>query len=130
MTTTTIAIFSEYQGLPLPELPFPTELSMGSSGRLDYPDVFYRNVKVFETDPEKRKVISEIYVSKGFTLETDHITSVIPNVGEIHAYDRLVSWKSARMFALGRSKKLKKANPEKSNGSNCRYSIYSQGVGR
>ena len=87
---TIVAIFSEYRGLPLPELPFPTELSVASCGKLDCPDVFATNVKVFESDFEKRQLISRIYISNGFILESDHIISKFPNGKEVHSYDRLI----------------------------------------
>mgnify|MGYP001363768387 CR=1 FL=1 len=86
--STEIFTYQEYKGPEIPNLPFPAfhrkaEAKMPE----DFPDIYQKNVKVFERDLEKRKVILETFLASGFTLLADHLT---PNGTIVEEYDRLV----------------------------------------
>lgn len=77
--TTEIFTFQEYSGPSIPSLPFPIFYRKAENKMPDdFPEIYRKNVKVFERDLEKRKIILDTFLANGFTLVADHLTFTFP----------------------------------------------------
>jgi len=98
----TIFLFKEYCGRQLPCLPFEMPVEQSSTtttpSSSEIEQILQHNVKVFETDKEKRQLILQVFTDAGFLLVADHITTIIKYKDKdkkvvmktIHTFDRLV----------------------------------------
>ena len=91
-----VAVFHEYDGAPLPDLPFAQRVSTCSDHISKLTDsetlrrVYRTNVKVFTTDPQQRAVIREIYEHCGFVLEQDYVQVTFRDKTVKRVYDRMI----------------------------------------
>lgn len=91
-----VAIFNEYNGLPIPnstnELKFRVE--RGAPTNPPFFELQKVNVKVFAKDECERKLIKELFIDNGFLLDTDHITTTYKRADNstytVCTYDRLI----------------------------------------
>lgn len=89
--TTEIFTFQEYKGPEIPSLPFPVFFRKAENKMPDdFPEIYQKNVKVYERDKEKREIILAAFLAGGFTLLADHLTFKYPNGTVVEEYDRLV----------------------------------------
>lgn len=73
-----VAIFHEYNGLPIPDYPsseIKFEIDRGVPLKSRFFDLQKTNVKVFTKDENERKIVKELFISNGFVLVADHIFS-------------------------------------------------------
>lgn len=98
-TTCTVMIFNEYDGLPIPVLPFEYKVDRVNRpmpvNTKECESIYRTNVKVFEKDSLKREKIMAIFLQAGFTFVTGRLVTVHKNknTGVITNYiceDRLI----------------------------------------
>jgi hypothetical protein len=87
--TTEIVLFNEYIGKCIPSLPFDNIIKKHENKMPDDSPVYKNNIKIFEKDIEKRKIIIDIFTKAGFILLYDCTTHTINNK-IIRCYDRLI----------------------------------------
>lgn len=87
---TQIVLFNEYNGKDIPNLPFDYVIKRSERKMEDVSDIYKTNIKVFEKNTEKRKIILEIFCNAGFVLLYDCTTHTTRNSNFIRLYDRLV----------------------------------------
>jgi hypothetical protein len=97
---TTISLFFEYEGIPIPNLPFPHTVdkpkvscqvpTIKEESDTEVQKVYKTNVAVFEKDPVKRQVIQIIFAQSGFKLITDRIITTMRDKSIVVSFDRLI----------------------------------------
>lgn len=88
--TTEIVLFNEYIGKCIPALPFAHIIKKHECKMEDDCPIYKNNIKIFEKDIEKRKIIIDVFNKAGFVLLYDCTTHTLKNNNIIRCYDRLI----------------------------------------